>query len=118
MIGRGVLRNPYLAEEIKFNTIYPDAIKLEKIIEFHNDLFNEYSKVLSGPSHITDKMKGLWTYLADSFEESKKIQKKIKKTHNVKSYLKVINDFFLESLRKNENVSSTSGLECDNNANR
>lgn len=92
MIGRGVLRNPFLAEEIKSDTVYPDDFKREKIIEFHDDLFDEYSKILSGPSHMTDKMKGVWLYLADSFADSEKIKKKINKTHSVKSYLRVLDE--------------------------
>lgn len=94
MIGRGILHNPFLAEEIKFNKTYTESEKLEKIYNFHNDLYNEYSKILSGPSHITDRMKNVWFYLASNFKDSKKVLKKIKKTINQKKYLEAIDDIF------------------------
>ena len=96
MIGRGLLENPFLAEEIKFNTekTYDEKIKI--IREFHDRLFAEYLKVLSGPSHITDKMKEIWQYMGGFFENRKKIQKKIWKTHHRDNYVDVVNKIFDE----------------------
>ena len=96
MIGRGLLENPFLAEEIKFNTekTYDEKIKI--IREFHDRLFAEYLDVLSGPSHITDKMKEIWQYMGGFFENRKKIQKKIWKTHHRDNYVDVVNKIFDE----------------------
>ena len=100
MIGRGILNNPFLAEEIK--SIEHNDIKLKTLYSFHNELFKEYSTLLSGPAHITDKMKNIWFYLARMFENHKKIYKKIKKTNNVEYYLDVVNQIFDEE----ENLSN------------
>jgi hypothetical protein len=63
---------------------------------FHDNLFNEYLKILSGPSHITNKMKEIWTYMAGFFENGEKIRKKINKTHHRDNYIDVVNKIFSE----------------------
>lgn len=96
MIGRGLLANPFLAEEIKFHPQKPSAEKIKIIRAFHDHLFAEYLKILHGPAHITNKMKEIWTYLAGFFEDGEKIRKKINKTHHRDHYLDVVNKFFDE----------------------
>lgn len=97
MLGRGLLANPFLAEKIKFNTEKPYAEKIKIIRAFHDHLFDEYLKILSGPSHITNKMKAVWTYLGDFFEDGAKIKKRIWKTHHRDNYLDVVNKVFNET---------------------
>jgi tRNA-dihydrouridine synthase len=97
MIGRGLLANPFLAEKIKFHTEKPYNEKIKIIRAFHDQLFTEYSKILSGPSHITNKMKEIWTYMGGFFENGKKIQKIINKTHHRDNYIDVVNKIFSET---------------------
>jgi len=96
MIGRGLLANPFLAEKIKFNTEKPYAERIKILRDFHDQLFAEYSKILSGPSHITNKMKEIWTYMGGFFENGEKIQKRIWKTHHRDNYVDVVNKVFDE----------------------
>ncbi len=96
MIGRGLLGNPFLAEEIKCHTEKPYDEKIKIIRAFHDHLFDEYLKMLSGPSHITNKMKEIWTYLGDFFEHGEKIKKRIWKTHHRDNYIDVVNNVFDE----------------------
>lgn len=96
MIGRGLIGNPFLAEEIKFDTKKTSHEKVQTIRKFHNHLFDEYSKILSGPAHITNKMKEIWTYMAGFSENAEKIRKKINKTHHRDTYIGVVNKVFDE----------------------
>lgn len=96
MIGRGLLSDPFLAEKIKFNTEKPYAEKIKIVRAFHDQLFTEYSKVLYGPAHITNKMKEIWSYMGGFFENAKKIQKRIHKTHHRDNYVDVVNKVFDE----------------------
>ncbi|MDP2853498.1 MAG: tRNA-dihydrouridine synthase family protein [Smithellaceae bacterium] len=96
MIGRGLLGNPFLAEKIKFNTEKPYDEKIKIIRIFHDHLFDEYSKILYGPSHITNKMKEIWTYMGGFFENGEKIRKKINKTHHRDNYVDVVKNVFDE----------------------
>ncbi len=99
MIGRGLLRNPFLAEQIKFNTGKTYLEKVKIIRTFHDHLLEEYSNILYGPAHILDKMKEIWTYMGSFFDNGKKLQKKIKKTHGLDNYMDVVNKMFEELSR-------------------
>jgi len=96
MIGRGLLADPFLAEKIISGDTRSMEEKIRIIRRFHDDLFDEYSKVMSGPAHITDKMKSIWAYLGNFFENSEKVKKKIHKAQNVKHYLDVVKNIFKE----------------------
>ena len=96
MIGRGLLGNPFLAEEMKFQTGKPYKEKIKIMRAFHDQLFAEYSQILSGPAHITNKMKEIWTYMGNFFADGEKIRKKINKTHPRDNYIDIVNKFFDE----------------------
>lgn len=96
MIGRGLIGNPFLAKKIKFNSEKTRHEKIKIIRDFHDHLFAEYSKILSGPAHITNKMKEIWAYMAGFFENAEKIRKKINKTHHRDTYIDVVNKIFDE----------------------
>jgi len=63
---------------------------------FHDQLFAEYLEILSGPSHITNKMKEIWTYMGNFFENGQKMRKRINKTHHRDNYIDVVNKVFDE----------------------
>lgn len=96
MIGRGLIANPFLAEEIKFQTEKPYAEKIKIMRAFHDQLFAQYLKILSGPAHITNKMKEIWTYMGNFFENGEKVRKKINKTHHRDNYVDIVNNIFDE----------------------
>ena len=97
MIGRGLIGNPFLAEKIKFNTEKPYDEKIKIMRAFHDNLFDEYLKILSGPAHITNKMKEIWNFMASFFENREKIRKRINKTHHRDNYIDVVNKIFNET---------------------
>lgn len=84
MTGRGTLRNPALAREIRGGA----PASKEEIRRFHDIMYNEYCEDLSGDRNILFRMKELWSYLIPMFTNNKKYAKKIKKLRNV-LYMKV-----------------------------
>lgn len=98
MIGRGLLGNPFLAEEIKGHIEKPYAEKVQILRAFHDHLFAEYSKILSGPAHITNKMKEFWTYSGSFLKDREKIRKQINKTHHRDAYIDAVHKIFEESV--------------------
>jgi len=97
MIGRGILSNPFLPEQIKVMSIdaqNTDAQIHERLKIFHADLLNSYKQVFSGPGHLIGRMKGFWNYLGPSFENSKKPLKKLLKSNSEQDYLDRVNDFW------------------------
>ena len=87
MCGRGLLRNPCLAEEF-FSGMQAEPApvagsadgKREKIRRFHELLVEGYEKAYpENPGIITAKLKELWFYLGDSFPGTEREQKALKK---------------------------------------
>ena len=92
MIGRGTIRNPGLISQIKGeNKLTP-----ERLYAFHQDILEEYIKISSGDRNVLFKMKELWAFMVDLFDESDKLAKKIRKVERVKDYEILINKIFKE----------------------
>nr|WP_320190944.1 tRNA-dihydrouridine synthase family protein [uncultured Desulfobacter sp.] len=102
MIGRGILSNPFLPEQIKGVNIDSQNTEpqvRERLKNFHADLFNRYKQVFSGPGHLIGRMKGFWGYLGPSFENSKKPLKKLLKSNSEQDYLDRVCEFWEMKLR-------------------
>jgi tRNA-dihydrouridine synthase len=97
MIGRGILSNPFLAEEIK-GTPKNSTPRIDRVKAFHDELFTEYNKIFSGPAHLTGRMKGFWSYLGPSFYKSKKPLKQILKATTLPAYTDRVAAFFDQNL--------------------
>ncbi len=91
MIGRGILADPFLILALCGNDT-PNEERLEKLREFHTDLFQHYRQRFSGPGHLLGRMKQLWLYLIASFPGQEKCLKKIKKTKTEAQYLAVVDE--------------------------
>ena len=104
MIGRGILRYPYLIEQIR-NTLQEKSADLSEakvkqdIRAFHDRLVADYSKIMSGDRNTLFKMKEIWTYLGESFEGADKYLKKIKKANNLTDYQIAVNYLFSLNLK-------------------
>lgn len=102
MIGRGILSNPFLPEQIKgVNTDSQnnESQQRERLKTFHADLFNSYKQVFSGPGHLIGRMKGFWNYLGPSFINSKKPLKKLLKSNSEQDYSERVNEFWEMNLK-------------------
>ena len=92
MLGRGLSTNPALIEEIKNNHV----IDKQVMKAFHDAVYADYQEILSGERNVLFKMKELWFYMINLFEESDKYSKKIKKTDGLRDYEAVISMLFQE----------------------
>ncbi len=88
MLGRGLLRNPGLAEEIvntenvSVKDIPLQEVDYKRILAFHNELYAGYQQILGGDRNVLFKMKELWSYLVYSFPDK---EKQLKKLHKLKT---------------------------------
>lgn len=94
MIGRGVLMNPLLAEELKGLPPAGSDRTKERIYAFHEELCAAYRARLSGPGHLLGKMKQLWLYLYRSFPGKERALKKIKKARSEEQFLAAVEMMF------------------------
>ena len=100
MLGRGILANPFLAEEIKNNFVGRDACNASlqnKTNRLHNyvlDLYEDRLRHAGGSPKVLGRMKELWSYLMYSFDEPQDIWRKIKKINALKDYEEAVETVF------------------------
>lgn len=92
MIGRGILANPGLIDEIK-NNIF---INKKVLKEFHEEVFNNYREIFKDDNIALYRMKELWGYMIYIFSDNKKYAKKIKKAQRVEDYSEAVLSLFNE----------------------
>lgn len=90
MIGRGMISDPFLPSVIKAdNPQYPDN-RYEIFTSFHDELFSSWEEALSGQKHLLMKMLSFWEYFIQSFPNSPKGLKKIKKAQSINVYREAV----------------------------
>lgn len=96
MLGRGLLGNPFLPERISGEVCNSGLPEYQKLQLFHDELYAEYSKLLSGDRNILFKMKELWTYMIGLWVEPEKYQKAIRKAKSCSEYEVIVKKLFRE----------------------
>lgn len=86
MIGRGAIRNPFLPFEIKGKNFGSYEKKIKIIEGFHDDLYRNYSRLLSSKKHLLDRMTGHWEYFSDFFPLGNKLFRKMRKIRTIEEY--------------------------------
>ena len=132
MLGRGILANPFLAEDIKASAIarrddeanrrfdvesIQESVSLDcfvprndakRVTERTNrlhyyvvDLYEDRLRHAGGSPKVLGRMKELWSYLMNSFEEPQVVWRKIKKLNALKEYEEAVEEIF-----RNQGLSS------------
>lgn len=101
MLGRGILRNPWLVEEIRSAMREPEKIggtagHKEQFRAFHNDILEGYQSIMSGDRNTLFKMKELWIYWGECFTKPEKYLKKIRKAERIREYEACVDALFRE----------------------
>lgn len=102
MIGRGLLVNPALVEELQAYEHCMEQgeqwtgykIDFQRLKQYHDRLFEKYIEQMSGDTNVLFKMKELWVYLGRLFPEQERQIKKIKKANKLAEYEKVTKEFW------------------------
>jgi tRNA-dihydrouridine synthase len=92
MLGRGLIADPGLVGGITEN------IKTDKNLlkDFHDKIYEDYKRVLSGDKNVLFKMKELWFYMIPMFTNNEKYAKKIKKAEKLINYEEAVSNLFRE----------------------
>lgn len=105
MLGRGLLANPFLCEEIKHggtpspastdseDAVPPENDALQRILAFHEDVLSRYTAVLHGDRPVLGKMKEFWTYQSCHLSNGHRMLKKIQRTQHLSTYREIVGDF-------------------------
>ncbi len=95
MLGRGLLSNPFLAEDIRMIQ-QPLLNRTERLHDYVNDLYEDRLQHAGGSPKVLGRMKELWSYLMHSFDEPQDIWRKIKKINALKEYEEAVETVFRE----------------------
>ena len=90
MIGRGLLQNPTLAREIQGGA----PLTKEEVRAYHDELYARYQQVMFGDKNLLFKMKEYWVYQMESFNDTVKATKKIRKAQRAYQYEEAVNELF------------------------
>ena len=119
MLGRGILANPFLAEDIKASVITKheaiqdngldcfvvpprnDAKRLsertERLHAYVLYLYEDRLRHAGGSPKVLGRMKELWSYLMNNFEEPQVVWRKIKKINALDEYEKAVEYVFMNN---------------------
>ena len=93
MIGRGIIGNPKLVNDIKTGNYTLDKDTLRS---FHDRVFGDYYELLQDQRSVVFKMKEMWFYMGAMFEDADKYLKKIRKANTRGDYEAAVNQIFRE----------------------
>ncbi len=83
MLGRGLLANPFLAEQIKG---MDGGDKQSRLLAFVAELYEERLCRTGGSPKVLGRMKELWSYLSNAFDDPQAIWRKVRKINDLKEY--------------------------------
>ena len=92
MLGRGILRNPFLPTQIKGLELPKNP--QEVIYHFVDELYHSIRHERNGNPSVLNAMKEYWAYLAESFEEPVRVFRKIRKSKNFGDYEEAVTAIF------------------------
>ena len=93
MLGRGILANPFLAEEIRGGAFHAPE-RIARLHAYIVDLYEDRLRHAGGSPKVLGRMKELWSYLMNSFEEPQVVWRKIKKINALREYEEAVEEVF------------------------
>lgn len=94
MLGRGLLTNPFLAEQIQ--CIENQHDKKCRLHDFVVDLYVERLRHAGGSPKIIGSMKELWKYMMNIFDNPQNVWRKVKKINHLDEYETAVETIFNE----------------------
>ncbi|MBB5265277.1 tRNA-dihydrouridine synthase [Catenibacillus scindens] len=92
MCGRGLLTDPGFIWQIQNGG--SEVQVCQRIMDFHNTLYQAYREYMSGERNVLFKMKEIWFYMISYFPGNEKAMKKIKKAQRLADYEAAVREVF------------------------
>ncbi len=90
MLGRGLLKDPLLAERIRGRTVTHQDYQL-KIRAFHDGIFSHHASSTKNERQLYAQMKGFWSYLHETIDPHGRYIGKIQRSTSAADYHKSVN---------------------------
>ena len=95
MLGRGILMNPGLIDEINGK----EGVNAKELRAFHDEVMEGYLAVMSGERNTLFRMKELWSYLGERFPDGEKALKRLRKATGIPEYQAAVSETFQSGLK-------------------
>lgn len=111
MLGRGLIADPGLIAAISAfeagESVQRHLSEEQQLLkQFHDTLYREYLNIMSGDKNVIHKMKELWFYQKQTFDNCEKPFKMIKKSQKMCDYEAGVNQLFAQGrLAEREHMS-------------
>lgn len=118
MLGRGLIANPALVSMLvgmagaepgapaprlearsagqEKNAACSEADRKGRLRRFHDELYHQYQETMPGERPVLFKMKELWFYMICLFEDSERMEKKLRKAQHFREYEEAVEGLFAE----------------------
>lgn len=94
MFGRGLVRNPSLLNMIRYGE---DKMTDKALLrQYHDEIYGIYRETMPGETVVIYKMKEIWHYMIDLFENNETYIKLLKKSHVLTDYNIFVKRIFRE----------------------
>ncbi len=93
MLGRGLISNPQLIEQIKSGE---RGSHKQRLRAFHDRLLADYMALNMGDTNVLFRMKELWCYMIRQFDDSRKFHKVINKSQRIDEYKAAVDALFAQ----------------------
>lgn len=90
MLGRGLIVSPGIISQTKSG----DSINKSVLKAFHDRIFEGYRETMPGDKPLIFKMREIWHYMIGCFEDTARIEKKLKKVGKAAEYAALIQELF------------------------
>lgn len=95
MLGRGILMNPGLIDEINGK----EGVNAKELCAFHDEVMEGYLAVMSGERNTLFRMKELWSYLGERFPDGEKALKRLRKATRIPEYQAAVSEVLQSGLK-------------------
>lgn len=95
MLGRGILMNPGLIDEINGK----EGVNAKELCAFHDEVMEGYLAVMSGERNTLFRMKELWSYLGERFPDGEKALKRLRKATRIPEYQAAVSEVLQSRLK-------------------
>lgn len=95
MLGRGILMNPGLIDEINGK----EGVNAKELRAFHDEVMEGYLAVMSGERNTLFRMKELWSYLGERFPDGEKALKRLRKATRIPEYQAAVSEVLQSGLK-------------------
>ena len=86
MLGRGLMKDPFLAERIKELLPSDLLIEKERFLKFHDDLCHIFEGKFSSEHELLGKLKDYWRYFSFYFNDRNEVFKYLSRSHDLDEF--------------------------------